>query len=593
MSDYSVNNIYQGGYSSFKQSYGDVFTGYHATAGDLGLTTDPRTANQLKDFSTKLSSGVKQMELALVSPELIDSIPKQQLKEISRMSKLTGVNVSVHGPVMDSAGMTQQGFSETNREAAERKVIEVVERSYEIDPQGNIPVTFHSAEGIPGTEWKQIPWKEKGIKGEARKMIAVDRESGQMIPLKEEERHYPGSNLDKPTIYSPEQNLEIANTSKWDNEITQLFFNKERADEILEQNEMQIKHLLSNEETRENLQKGNFDALTPTQKDTYMKFQTAQNYLDDINKTANSIFSKAYQYGDETQKRELKKLSEQYKEEVKEGKDLTTHSQAMTRLLNNLKSPILAPKIYVPIEEFATDQSSKTYGNAAFQTFKKFGDKSPIISIENPPAGFALSTGEDLKNLVNKSREQFVQNAVQEGIDKGEAREHAEKLIGVTWDVGHINMIRKQGLSEADVVKESEKIAPLVKHVHLSDNFGFEHTELPMGMGNVPIKEIMKKLGKKGFEARKIIEAGQWWQHFQTSPIKESLEGLGSPVYSDGAGPLWNQSVGFEQGYSAGFGQMLPQVNYQTFGAGFSQLPGELGGQVGGGQGGMSGRPME
>ena len=48
--------------------------------------------------------------------------------------------------------------------------------------------------------------------------------------------------------------------------------------------------------------------------------------------------------------------------------------------------------------------------------------------------------------------------------------------------------------------------------VHLSDNFGMEHTELPMGMGNVPLKEVMEKLGQKGYEARKIIEAGHWWR---------------------------------------------------------------------------------
>jgi len=39
---------------------------------------------------------------------------------------------------------------------------------------------------------------------------------------------------------------------------------------------------------------------------------------------------------------------------------------------------------------------------------------------------------------------------------------------------------------------------------------------------------------------------------------------------------------------------MLPQVNYETFGAGFSRLPAELGGQFPGAQGSrMSGRPME
>jgi hypothetical protein len=58
--------------------------------------------------------------------------------------------------------------------------------------------------------------------------------------------------------------------------------------------------------------------------------------------------------------------------------------------------------------------------------------------------------------------------------------------------------------------------------------------------------------------------------------------------------PYWNQSLGYEQGYFGGYGAMLPQGNYDMAGAGFSQLPSELGGQRQGAQGGrMSGRGME
>ena len=48
------------------------------------------------------------------------------------------------------------------------------------------------------------------------------------------------------------------------------------------------------------------------------------------------------------------------------------------------------------------------------------------------------------------------------------------------------------------------------------------------------------------------------------------------------------------KGYSSGFGMMLPDTHYQTFGAGFAQLPMELGGQRAGAQGSrFSGRGME
>jgi hypothetical protein len=485
--------------------------------------------------------------------------------------------------------MSQNGFSEVHREAEERRIADVLMRSTEVKPDGNVNVTFHSAESLPGTEWKTL-----GKDRTAKKIIAVDRQSGKMIPLEEEKKFYPGRDLSEPEISSPEENLRIQNESQWDNQINQLFFNKERADEILTQNSVQIQHLMDyiNDKTKKNEK----PALVPAQEEAYLKFKDASNYLGEVHKTANGIFSKAYEYGTNEQKKLLEEVNKEYKEDLeKNGNDIMGQSQAMHKLLINLQRPELAPKMFVPIEEFAVEQSSKTFGNAAFEAYKKFGEKAPIMTIENPPAGFALSTGEDLRKLIEESRKKFAENAMKEkNISQREAEKLAEKFIGATWDVGHINMIRKMGFEGKDVVAESEKIAPFVKHVHLSDNFGYEHTELPMGMGNVPVKEIMEKLGKEGFDAKKIIEAGNWWSHFRTPPLRETLEAFGSPVYGMEMSTYWNQSPGFQAGYFGGAGMMLPQVNYETFGAGFSRLPSELGGQRPGAEGSrMSGRGME
>jgi len=495
--------------------------------------------------------------------------------------------------------------------------LQTIKRSHDLDPKGNISVVFHSAEGIPGTEWKTLDKDRK-----AKRLIAVDRETGKLAPLEEEKLYYPDmkeykkgitkqdlikfdegkikSNqiydvvpVEKGRLRTSEWRLDNLNHTQWDNSISQLIFNKERADEILEQNQIQISHLL------EDQKKGrlNPERLSPTQQQALSHYNLAETYLDDTRQQAEALFHKAYKYGNEKQKEKLIMLSKKFQKDLENnGLNPTIQSKAISNLMMGLKAPEmdLAPQMYMPIEKFATEQSSKTFGNAAFDGWKKFKESAPIINIENPPVGFALSTGEDLRNLIKASRNQFVNKAVEEGISKSEAKKQAEKLIGATWDVGHINMLRKQGFEEKDIIKETEKIAPYVNHVHLSDNFGLEHTELPMGMGNVPIKEIMEKLGKKGFEAKKIIEAGNWWQHFQTSPVQETMELMGSQIYADGVGPYWNQAVGLQQGYLGGYGMMLPQVNYQTFGAGFSQLPSELGGQMPGAQGSrMSGKPME
>ena len=367
---------------------------------------------------------------------------------------------------------------------------------------------------------------------------------------------------------------------------------------MLRKNEFQIRHLLNdlNEAKKMGKEEEILGKLDPIQRTAYMDLGTINSYLAEVHKNANNLFSKAYEYGTDEQKKKLLEVSKNYKKELDENKgNLLGESQAMRKLLFELKDEELAPNQFVPVDKFVIEKSSQTFGNSAFNAYKKFGDKTPIMLIENPPAGFAVSTGEDLKNLVQESRKQFAKKVVEEkGVSEREANKIAEKFIGATWDLGHINMLRKHVLSEEDVIKETEKIAPFVKHVHLSDNFGFEHTELPMGMGNVHMKEIMGKLGEKGFEAKKIIEAGNWWQHFRSSPIKESLEGMGASFYTSNIAPYWNQSIGLQQGYLGGYGMLLPQTNYDMFGAGFSRLPAELGGSVQtGGAGGRMGGGRE
>ncbi|MEK6917737.1 MAG: hypothetical protein AABW51_02205 [Nanoarchaeota archaeon] len=591
-SKYTIEGIYQGGVSTFK-SYP---SSKYFSAGSLGVTTDPRSANVLKEVSDKLSAGVKHIEIEAVTPDFFDQVAKQHLEETRRLAKLTGIGISVHGPVIDTTGIDPRrgGYSESDRVLAEKKIIQTLERSHELNPDGNIPVNFHSAEGLPGSEFGPKPTKEGGR--DYRRIIAVDRESGKLVPLEKEERWYPEGGEVVKKEYNPQKNLAILNETNWDNQITQILFQKERFDEILERNRPLLEPII------EEMNKENFNPnlLPSAQQDVYRKFKDAHLYLEEMHKMTHSLFSKAYEFGDDRQKEKLQELAKHLGEAMGNDRNPFTESKVMHDFLLALKSPQLnvAPKMYVPIEEFALKQSSQTYGNAAFEAYKKYGKSTPILTIENPPAGFALSTGEDVKALVEKSREEFVKRAVKEkGMGEKEAMHIAEKTIGATLDVGHMNMLRKYGYSEEDIVRESEKLGPVLKHLHLSDNFGFEHTELAMGQGNVPLNMIMEKLQKSGVkteEIKKIIEGSTIWTHFKSSPVYPSLELLGPKMNTSGKGPYWNQSPGLLQDYYGGFGMMLPSVNYETFGAGFSRLPAELGGSMQGAGGNrMSGRSME
>src|SRR3989344_8918533 len=167
MADYHIADIYQGGYSSLDpDKYGATFTGYHLPIVDsvqptiegykisqgtrLGVSTDPRTANVLKEVSEKLSAGQKIVELSAIdlgSP--IEAIPKQHWDELRRLSRLTGVEVTVHGPITDASGFGERDFNEQQRELVQRKLFQSLERSHQINPEGNIPVTFHTSNRLP------------------------------------------------------------------------------------------------------------------------------------------------------------------------------------------------------------------------------------------------------------------------------------------------------------------------------------------------------------------------------------------------------------------------------------------------------------
>ncbi len=608
--DYTISDIYQGGYSSLKPNYtGPSHNGSYIKTGSFGLTTDPRSANILKEVSDKLSTGVKNIDVTAVSAEVFDSMPKQQLKEVDRLSKLTGVDISMHGPVMDVAGFNRQGrFDEAERENAEKKVLSTLLRAKELKPDGNIPVNFHTAEGIPGSQ--MLPPGEREKAGsDWKKLLVVNVDSGQISPLGEEEKFYPGKEEIRKEIHTPEKTLDMLNATEWDNTLSKIEFDRIRADEILRDADpvtrglyvnwkaMQMNPDLISEKAKEEL-----NNLNPQQLSEFKKIHAASTYANQAMKSAVSTFSKAYENANDQEKEFLKKASKRYGETLgikdngirdASSLDPLKQSEALFGLMQEMEK--INPKFWQPLEKFATEKTASTFGNAAYGAYKEFKGKNvPILNIENPPAGFGLSTGKDVKNVVVESRKKFVENAVKDGMNKKKAEKEAEKLIGATWDVGHINMLRKHGYTEEDIIKESEQVKDVLHMVHLSDNFGMEHTELPMGMGNVPFKEIMNKLGKKGFEAKKIIEAGNWWQHFRTPPVQATLEATGSPIYGMKMSPYWNQTNYFQEGYSGGFGQMLPQTNYQTFGAGFSQLPSELGGQRQGGEGSrMSGRPMQ
>ena len=588
---YNINEIYTGGYSSLQPDFGGLYLGYNVRASTIGSPTSIQTANQLKEVSQRLNEGIVPIELQPLNPEVFDQIPKQHFKEINRLAKLTGAKISLHAPIIEPSGMTKEGWSEISRQLAERQLNDVVEKALELDDKGRVPITIHSA-GIPGKEYIMTPQGRK-----IERLIVINQETKKMVPLEEEKKFYPGEDLKNGVVFDVNRELRALNNSEWVNNLTNLEFYKKEADEVMRGALIPLAPIVAEENV-------NLRELRPTpeQEAAFNQLGRAEIFMNNVETSFNSIFNKAYQFSDEKGKERLKKVSERWGiegEKIEKEKEKNfarayiLKSQLLDESIRGIKQ-IPPPKLYIPIEDFAMKHSTETIANVAFNAYKKHPDKSPQINIENLYTGMAFSSGEEMKKFILDSREKFVERARKDGVSEGTARQMAEKMIGMTLDVGHLNIYKKQGYTDEDLLKEVKEISKFVKHVHLTDNFGYGDSHLPPGMGNVPFKKILEELEKKGYQGTKIVEAGAFVQHFQTSPHPYALEALGSPVYAMKMAPYWNQISNTYQGYYGGYGLMLPSINYESFGGGFSQLPGELGGQrAGAGGSRMSGRPME
>lgn len=567
----------------------ELFTGYIMPAGRIGSPTGVQTANQLAEVNARLNEGMKTIEVQTLSPELLETVPKQHFQEIQRLAKLADADITFHAPTVDPSGFTQQGWSEAAREQAEQQLLVAAEKAHSMNPTGNIPVTIH-ASAIPAAEWR------KSLGGDEKEMmVVVNPESGEISGMRREKVYYP--ELKEAVTLSPEKRLDMTNHSQWRNTLLGIQDMKRHADEMLGR-------AMSQQGIRQ---------IAP------LEASKANMYYEDIELRLSNMFDLAYKSGDERVRKELNGIKEKWVESSNEMNEVAQNPEKVHQLplmkqifydemiqrfgvlgqpktreeAREMRGKPFAIRILKPVEEFAKQYASETVGNVAFKSFKEFGETAPIISVENFMPNMAFSRADQLKELIKSSRQQFVKQAVKSGMKEVQAEKQAKKLIGATWDTGHINLLRKYGYSEEEIVKESKKIAPYVKHVHMVDNFGLEETHLPPGMGNVPIGKIMKEMKKAGFNGRAIVEAGNFVAQFKTSPHQYSLEAVGAPIYGPAAGgPAWSQAMG-AYGGPVSYGAMFPEQHFSMYGAGFSSLPSALGGQMPGKQSRFSGAPME
>ena len=622
---------------------------FEIATGMLGATTSPQSANQIQEVSSRLNAGVKHIELELISPDLFDSVPKQHFEEMKKMADLTGSSVNIHAPAqMDLAGFGgKQGddqWSENQRKGVEENMKHMLDRG--MDLGDNTVVNFHSSGGTKAFEWQAEKlegekWKPDEDK---RKMVVIDQADSQhqIAPLEYEEKKHFGHTQP----WTPEKRRRMMNQSTWDRDKLQLFnYEKEKA-EINErliplQNQIAPLELgrergVLNEEEKKKLENDkmnlkvmeehikelniHMDTQLQDLHDKFSRFAPDKGKTDFLSRygleykelvdsskkeeVAMDKLGKIYEKGMEKigeelrfngNRKEAEKKSRKIYENYMEGVE---EARVSREKLLNIVQEMPTPERYVSTDSFAKKNMSKTVSNAAFDAYDKYKEKAPIIAVENVFPDWTLGRADSLKDAILESRKKFAKKLVKEkNLSSKKAEEVAGKLIGATWDVGHITQLRKYGYSDEKIAKEAEIIAPVVKHIHVTDNFGFQDSHLAPGQGTVPIKEqlakLKKGLGKKYEGVAHILESGGFAGQFKTSPRMTELEYFNSPLYEHNAGPVWSDVAYTHAEYSMGYGIMFPEKHFEMYGGGFSNLPQELGGQVQGDKSRFSGNPNQ
>ena len=288
-----------------------------------------------------------------------------------------------------------------------------------------------------------------------------------------------------------------------------------------------------------------------------------------------------YKKPSEIIKRELRQVEQsiQYTHEASAAAD--AQADTISDTLEHVK----------PVSEYAKEQSMKSYAEAAIHAMQQSevhkGVKKPLfVAPENifPEMGYG-SHPEELLGLVENARKEMVRQLTSkkiedasrgfdkdgkpyiiqnpnyiEGMSADRAKELSERHIKATIDTQHFGMWRahfvpKPGETKQDTderfnkwyMEEIKKLADkkIIGHVHLVDSLGYGHHALPAGQGNLPLKDAIEYLKKKGYDGT-IISEGWEEDRFEEGRImKEAWKFMGSPVYSHQVGrfgpPTWPQ----------------------------------------------------
>ncbi len=279
-----------------------------------------------------------------------------------------------------------------------------------------------------------------------------------------------------------------------------------------------------------------------------------------------SRFMKDYQLRDyrdedspeEYYERKLKMLENDLRHVHESSASADVQAKQAESLLENIESA----------KKYGIKKTAETIAKAgmkAMEVYNKNKEQNELtdpiyVAPENWHQNFYGSHPSEMKEVVLESRKAMIDQLKRRNYSEDEAKKLAEQHIKATLDVGHLNTLRYNFVAKDEskfdeefnkwLVDETEKLVAegIVGHIHLSDNFGFDDEHLTPGDGNLPVKEIMKRLEKHD-KKDIIIERGSYNEN---TGYLDTFAHINAPMYGLGARQR------FAQNRDAHFGQNAP-----------------------------------
>ncbi len=553
-------------------------TNYLMPARNISVSANPFTAAQVEEFSKLADMGARNVEVGTLrfghggqQNAGFESISKEQWSHIRALSDVIGVEPTLHAPIQDGdpAGFREGKWSEDFRAQQQQNLEQVVEAGLTLTRDKPMVVTVHSANILDvGDVWtKDRKSREEKVEvvnvinPVTKSVLRLDAEQEKLALERIGERVPPGD------IYKI---VEGRNLEFWNEQaqgISSLLSNlriiQRESDHLIER-EAQTTRKIEGEEPLSELEEPKKEA---SRRGAEIKIMT--QIIDERLNRLSGFLRKSLEWeapsqearilGEEGKFREQAEKYQRVKSKVEEFDRILRDGGPAEKKLDDAVTflselgPKDRPRFFFPVSEIHIRAATDTIAGAAvrgWEMAKKEGKPAPIISVENPPAGYGPgSRSKDLVNMLNIAREKAAQQLVEEQkMGWNEARAVAKEIIGHTIDPGHLWTHSSRGFSKEDVLKEIGELAEHVTHMHINDNLGSDDAHTVLGSGTVPNKEALELIKKAG-KLDKMIGVYEWGGAAAVgedpNPIRTIMEKFDTSISAEGEAPELFTDVSF------------------------------------------------